>query len=85
MPEGWNNGPDFVFNFAHAIGAWSSRLPSAYSEQCEMLAQQLLRMKPAQGWLPKASDDPVVIEAFRAMDFQLLPLNPGKSETSDGK
>jgi hypothetical protein len=74
MPEGWNNGADSVFNFAHALGAWISRLPTAYAEQCQRVGRQLRLIQPAKGWLPNGPDDPLVAEAFRQADFRALAL-----------
>jgi len=79
MPEGWGMGQGSAFNFAHAVGAWTSRLPKKYAKQCENLAQYLIRIKPYSGWLPASMDDPLVNQAFHETSFNLFPLQEMQS------
>jgi hypothetical protein len=78
MADGWGNGEDSKFNFAHAIGAWTSRLPKSYGKRCERLGMYLLRLKPHQGWLPETLDDQSLAQAFHTTRFRFSPLQSSK-------
>jgi hypothetical protein len=64
MPDGYGVGKDATFNFAHAIGAWGSRLPDELAVDCASIATRISALQPTKGWLPTDANDPILIAAF---------------------
>jgi hypothetical protein len=67
MARGWSATEPFPF--AHAVGAWSSRLPEEYVQACRKVARALIALKPTEGWLPEGDGDRLVTAAFESAGF----------------
>jgi len=65
MPSGWGRGEDPVFSYAHAVGCWTSMVPTHYRERGKRIAHHIREIGPENGWLPEGPDDPVLTRAFR--------------------
>lgn len=62
-PSGWNPGDDFK---SGTFGAWAAGLPDEYESIALDVWEALLRARPPAGWTPAGTDDPLLVEAFRA-------------------
>jgi hypothetical protein len=72
LPEGWKGGPRADFKAAHAFGSWCGALGAACEYSAETVWRRLTGSPDLQeGWLPSGPDDPVLLGAFRGVEFPL--------------
>ena len=63
LPTGWPEVMDDTHRFkvAKAIGLWSSLVPTTHEQRVEQARAALRAAPPPPGWLPRGSDDELLL------------------------
>jgi hypothetical protein len=70
-PEGWSDVD--TFPRIHAVASWTTALGDEYEQESDRVWARLESLSPPAGWLPSGPEDPLLVEAFRGVEFPWRP------------